>query len=272
MPVPINDRPTPPGHPGHQPIEEVDIDGLRISVSHVRKIFAWGQAQRLVIVIPQNQGDLTVLGQSCLDMMLAGQAQDMPRGADALKGILGSFLEVYQVHKRPETDVEGIPARAGAPDAMRTAAWLLDQNSSAQRVVQTAPAWLVQRATQCQFLFSLSDALFDAEKHVSSVAGPLSKEAIKETRVVARLLKPQVEASLQLSTQAEPMYTYLNEPYVKATQTRRSQERRDEKADQRAEERIGAAARTEAREEAEGRMVDAVRALTGQKGDKGDKK
>lgn len=186
---------------------------------------------------------------------------DLLTVSEAMPLLIAALLELFRVHKRPDADMTGLPARAGAPEAMRTAAQILRENPDMQQLCDVDPAWLEAQATMCEALFKLSEGLQETDAHLSSVAGPKSKRGIGAVRTVATLAKPQVEASLQMQQRTDPMYTYLQMPYKKGLETRRSGEREEEQADRRAEERLGAAARTEARAEIEAKVTDAVQAI-----------
>jgi hypothetical protein len=260
MPIGFDDRPSPPGRPGAQPIEEVDVNGMKMPVGVFNEVLTVAEKMGMIFRIQQGQGQLTTCGQLCHQIMVAARANDMVTANGLIPLLVAAILEHFRVYKRMDADMTGLPARAGAPEAMRTAAKLLRDHPDMQPLCDLDPAWLEAQATSCEALFKLSEGLRETDTHISSVAGPKSKAAISAVRTVALLAKPQVEASLQLQQRADGMYTYLNLPYKKAQETRRDGERREEQADKRAEERLGAEARTEARAETEAKMLDAVSA------------
>lgn len=261
MPILYDDRPSPPGRPGAQPIEEVDVNGTKMPVSVFNEVLAVAEKMGMIFRVQQGQGQLTVCGQICQQMLVAARANDMLAVNGLVTLLLAAILEHFRVYKRMDADMTGLPGRAGAPQAMRTAAQILRDNPDMERLCGVDPEWLEAQATACESLFKLSEGLRETDAHISSVVGPRSKTAVSAVRAVALLARPQVEASLQMQKRADGMYTYLNLPYKKAQETRREGERRDEEADRLAEERLGAEARTEARADAEAKAADALRAL-----------
>jgi hypothetical protein len=246
-------------------VEEVDVNGMKMPVGVFNEVLAMAEKMGMIFRIQQGQGQLTVCGQLCQQIMVMAKANDMVTVNGLIPLLVAAILEHFRVYKRMDADMTGLPGRAGAPQAMRTAAQLLRDYPDMQLICDIDPAWLEAQAAACEALFKLSEGLRETDTHISSVAGPKSKAAISAVRTVALLARPQVEASLQLQQRADAMYTYLNLPYKKAQETRRDGERREEAADRRAEERLGAEARTEARAEAEAKATDALHALLGDK-------
>lgn len=260
MPFPVLDRPTPPEQPSAQPSQEVDVNGKKVPVSVVKEFLSWGAKHGYVIMIPQGQGAMTQMMQSFGEVVTSLDAGDRVGAARAFRKVSSGLLEVGRVHKVPDADLNGVPPRAGVAQAMRTASGLLMDDNEVRSLYRIDPAWLGAQANECEFLCVLEETYQEGEAHVASVLAPLTKRMVTEVRPAANMLRPKVAASLQLTQQAAPLYTYLDAPHVKAVESRRGNARREEAADQRAEERLGAAARTEAREEVKGNFLDAVTA------------
>lgn len=69
MPIEHGDRPTPPGHPGPQPIEVVDVNGTRMPVSVFNEVLAVAEKMGLIFRIQPGQGQLTLCAQLCQRIM-----------------------------------------------------------------------------------------------------------------------------------------------------------------------------------------------------------